>query len=242
MAIEAFNRIGPALPDVRLLMAGDGPMRAELEARVAPALRDRVEFLGAVFDQRPELLASSSLFLLPARAVGFSIMVLEAFAAGLPVVALPGLGTDRAGEHWSNVIMAKDRQRRRRSPPPSSRPCSATSASASRAGAPSPTRSTGTRSAAGSSTSSSASPGRGARGPRLALAGRRVTSAKTSMTGAGGLVLRCVPLCLLAVVLWREKPWTVRALAERALGGDGVDPAQLRRLPAAQGGALAAWP
>jgi phosphatidylinositol alpha-mannosyltransferase len=108
VAIEAFNRIGPTLPDVRLLMAGDGPMRAELEARVAPAVRDRVEFLGAVFGERPELLASASLFLLPARAVGFSIMVLEAFAAGLPVVALPGLGTDRAGDHWSNVIMAKD--------------------------------------------------------------------------------------------------------------------------------------
>src|SRR4029077_16365874 len=35
-------------------------------------------------------------------------MVLEAFAAGLPVVALPSLGTDRAGEHWSNVIMARE--------------------------------------------------------------------------------------------------------------------------------------
>jgi glycosyltransferase involved in cell wall biosynthesis len=35
-------------------------------------------------------------------------MVLEAFAAGLPVVALPALGTDRAGDHWSNVIVAKD--------------------------------------------------------------------------------------------------------------------------------------
>jgi glycosyltransferase involved in cell wall biosynthesis len=35
-------------------------------------------------------------------------MVLEAFASGLPVVALPALGTDRAGEHWSNVILAKD--------------------------------------------------------------------------------------------------------------------------------------
>jgi phosphatidylinositol alpha-mannosyltransferase len=108
VAIEAFNRIGPTLPDVRLLMAGDGPMRAELETRVAPAVRERVEFLGAVFDERPELLASASLFLLPARAVGFSIMVLEAFAAGLPVVALPGLGTDNAGEHWSNVVMAKE--------------------------------------------------------------------------------------------------------------------------------------
>ena len=108
VAIDAFNRIGQSMPDVRLLMAGDGPMRAALEAQVAPELRGRVEFTGAIYDQRPELLASSSVFLLPARAVGFSIMVLEAFAAGLPVVALPGLGTDNAGDHWANVIMAQD--------------------------------------------------------------------------------------------------------------------------------------
>jgi phosphatidylinositol alpha-mannosyltransferase len=108
VAIEAFGKIASVLPDARLLMAGDGPMRNTLQAQVPPELRDRVEFLGAVYDQRPELLASSSVFLLPARAVGFSIMVLEAFAAGLPVVALPALGTDRAGAHWSNVILAKD--------------------------------------------------------------------------------------------------------------------------------------
>ncbi len=108
VAIEAFTKIATSLPDVRLLMAGDGPMRHGLQARVPPQFRGRVTFLGAVYDQRPELLASSSVFLLPARAVGFSIMVLEAFAAGLPVVALPAFGTDRAGEHWSNVIMAKD--------------------------------------------------------------------------------------------------------------------------------------
>jgi phosphatidylinositol alpha-mannosyltransferase len=108
VAIDAFARIAPALPDVRLLMAGDGPMRERLQAQVPLHLRERVEFLGAVYDERPELLASSSVFLLPARAVGFSIMVLEAFAAGLPVVALPAYGTDRAGDHWSNVILAKD--------------------------------------------------------------------------------------------------------------------------------------
>ena len=108
LAIEAFCRIAPLLPDLRLLMAGDGPMRHRLQAQVPPGLRARVEFIGAVYDQRPEILASSSVFLLPARAVGFSIMVLEAFAAGLPVVALPALGTDRAGPHWANVVMAKD--------------------------------------------------------------------------------------------------------------------------------------
>lgn len=108
VAVESFARIAPRFPDLRLLMAGDGPMREVLEAQVPPELRPRVEFLGAVYDQRAELLASSSMFLLPARAVGFSIMVLEAFAAGLPVVALPALGTDRAGDHWSNVVVAAD--------------------------------------------------------------------------------------------------------------------------------------
>ncbi|MBN2576557.1 MAG: glycosyltransferase family 4 protein [Deltaproteobacteria bacterium] len=107
VAIEAFGAVAPRFPDVRLLVAGDGPMRDELQALVPPHLRGRVEFLGAVYHQRPELLASSSVFLLPARAVGFSIMVLEAFAAGLPVVALPALGADGAGEHWSNVVLAK---------------------------------------------------------------------------------------------------------------------------------------
>lgn len=108
VAIDAFARIAPRMPDVRLLMAGDGPLRERLQAQVPADLRGRVEFLGAVYDERPELLASSSVFLLPARTVGFSIMVLEAFAAGLPVVALPAFGADRAGEHWSNVIVAKD--------------------------------------------------------------------------------------------------------------------------------------
>lgn len=108
VAIEAFSRIAPSLPDVRLLMAGDGPMREGLQARVPAELRGRVDFLGAVYDERPELLASSSVFLLPARAVSFSIMVLEAFAAGVPVVALPALGSDRAGDHWSNVVMARE--------------------------------------------------------------------------------------------------------------------------------------
>jgi phosphatidyl-myo-inositol alpha-mannosyltransferase len=108
LVIEAFGKIAARVRDVRLLVAGDGLMRPTLEARVPGHMKDRVEFLGAVYDQRPDLLASASAFLLPARAVGFSIMVLEAYAAGLPVVALPALGYSQAGDHWSNVILARD--------------------------------------------------------------------------------------------------------------------------------------
>jgi phosphatidyl-myo-inositol alpha-mannosyltransferase len=108
LLIDAFRKIATELPDVRLLVAGDGPMRLGLQEQVPSHLRERVEFIGAVYDERPELLASSSAFLLPARAVGFSIMVLEAYASGLPVIALPALGTDRAGDHWSNVVLARE--------------------------------------------------------------------------------------------------------------------------------------
>src|SRR3569833_1176278 len=108
VASDACTRSAPALPDVRLIMAGDGPLRDSLQARIPAPQRTRVEFLGAVYDERPALLASSSLFLLPARAVGFSILVQEALAAGRAGVALPALGTEQAGEHWSYVVVAKE--------------------------------------------------------------------------------------------------------------------------------------
>src|SRR5436190_10239166 len=50
VAIDAFARIAARLPNVRLLMAGDGPMRAKLQAQVPADLRERVEFLGALYD------------------------------------------------------------------------------------------------------------------------------------------------------------------------------------------------
>jgi phosphatidylinositol alpha-mannosyltransferase len=107
LIIDAFSLIAEALPDVRLIMAGDGPQRAKYETRVPERLRARVHFMGAVYDERPDLLASCDVMVIPARAVGFSILVLEAFAAGLPIVAGPGLGVDRAGSHWSNVVLSE---------------------------------------------------------------------------------------------------------------------------------------
>jgi glycosyltransferase involved in cell wall biosynthesis len=68
-------------------IVGDGPERAAVEAEVgAHGLEGRVELLG---DRRdvPRLLADSDVFVLSSRSEGAPLSVLEAMAAGLPVVA-----------------------------------------------------------------------------------------------------------------------------------------------------------
>ncbi|MDF0530678.1 glycosyltransferase [Tsukamurella sp. 8F] len=68
-----------------LLLAGDGPLRADLERRAAP-LGDRVRFLGARSDV-PRLLAATDVTVLTSDWEGLPIAVLESLAAGRPVVA-----------------------------------------------------------------------------------------------------------------------------------------------------------
>lgn len=107
--IDAFALLARERPDVRLLIAGDGPLRVQYEAQVVrlPAsIASRVLFLGAVWQERPDLYASAQCFALGARKASFSILLLEALAAGLRVAALPGEGTRRAGDHWSVTEMS----------------------------------------------------------------------------------------------------------------------------------------
>ena len=110
VVIAAFARLAGDRPDLRLLLAGDGPGRAEYEAqvrRLPASIASRVIFLGAVWHERADLYASAHCFALGARKASFSILLLEALAAGLRVAALPGEGTSRAGEHWSLAEMAR---------------------------------------------------------------------------------------------------------------------------------------
>jgi glycosyltransferase involved in cell wall biosynthesis len=82
------------VPDVAFAIAGDGPDRAALEARAAErGVSARVRFLGHRRDV-PALLATADLFVLPSLYEGFPLSVLEAMAAGVPVVATAIGGTD----------------------------------------------------------------------------------------------------------------------------------------------------
>lgn len=70
----------------RFVIAGDGPERLPLQARVdALGLGRRVQFIGALSDIE-RLLAATDIFLHPARYESFGMVILEALQAGIPVV------------------------------------------------------------------------------------------------------------------------------------------------------------
>jgi glycosyltransferase involved in cell wall biosynthesis len=71
--------------DVRFVVVGDGELRGRLEERAADL---PVLFTGQR-DDVPELLASFDVFAFPARFEGLCLAVIEAQAAGVPVVATP---------------------------------------------------------------------------------------------------------------------------------------------------------
>lgn len=79
----------------RLLVAGDGPLRPELEQQVRElGLAAQVEFLGLVEREHlPAVYARGDVFVLPSVSEGMPNVVLEAIACGLPVVGtdVPGL-------------------------------------------------------------------------------------------------------------------------------------------------------
>jgi glycosyltransferase involved in cell wall biosynthesis len=75
--------------DVRLVIAGDGPLRSSLEA-LAKQLRlsDRVDFLGQLPQEMvPTVLRTFDIFAALSLRESFGVAVLEASACGIPVVA-----------------------------------------------------------------------------------------------------------------------------------------------------------
>jgi glycosyltransferase involved in cell wall biosynthesis len=98
--------------DVVFTIVGDGPEREHLEHRARRlGVASHVEFLGDCAPIRvAEVLARSHLFALPSRREAFGIAVLEARAAGLPVVACASGGIPEVVEHGRQGLLANTPQ------------------------------------------------------------------------------------------------------------------------------------
>lgn len=91
--LQTFQSILQFHPDAKLLLIGGGELRPEVEKMTQElGLTESVRFLGCRNDV-PALVSRSSLFLFPSWFEGLPVAVLEASAAGVPVVAskVPGV-------------------------------------------------------------------------------------------------------------------------------------------------------
>jgi L-malate glycosyltransferase len=97
--IEAAKEICASSPGVHFAFIGDGPLRRHLENRVRESgLQDRFLFLGRRRDVA-EILSCADIFVFPSFAEGLPNSVLEAAAAGLPVIATQVGGIPEIIEH-----------------------------------------------------------------------------------------------------------------------------------------------
>ena len=93
--LRAFAKA--AVPDTVLVLAGEGPLRAQIESEAAAlGLASRVRFLGFVNQtQLPAIYASSDLMILPSSYDAFGVVVNEAMLCSCPVAASDRVGAAR---------------------------------------------------------------------------------------------------------------------------------------------------
>ena len=105
--LRAFSLVGKQLPGAELQIAGDGPLRAQLEAFSRELkLEDKVTFRGALSDTS-QFFKELDVFVLSSLSEGLPIAILEAMAAGLPIVSTRAGGVDEAAVDGQNAFFSE---------------------------------------------------------------------------------------------------------------------------------------
>src|SRR5690606_33184300 len=105
--LDAMRIVAKACPEVRFVMIGSGPLLNEAKARATDLLMaNRIEFTGTRSDVY-SLMASLDVFVLCSTVEGLPNVLLEAQAAGTPVVSLNVGGCREAFEHDKTGVLVE---------------------------------------------------------------------------------------------------------------------------------------
>ena len=108
--IDAVPAVLEEFPAARFALAGDGPLRTELEARARLAgVGERFHFLGQIADVA-SVLSPATIFVHPSWGESFPYAVLEAMSLGLPIVATDVGGVAEAIPDGECALLAPARQ------------------------------------------------------------------------------------------------------------------------------------
>jgi glycosyltransferase involved in cell wall biosynthesis len=107
--VQAFKLVCEAIPSAKLVIAGGGPLRGQMEDLASSmGVQDKIQFLGLI--KRAELaklLHNCDAFVLPSRFETFGIAILEAMACKKPVVATTAGGIPEIIEDGKNGILVE---------------------------------------------------------------------------------------------------------------------------------------
>jgi len=105
--LHSFKQHLSVASNARLLIAGEGPLRNELENTADKlGLENKVKFLGKR-DDIPELLCTADAFVLSSTSEGFPNVLLEAHAASLPVAATNAEGVSEIVLHGESGLIVE---------------------------------------------------------------------------------------------------------------------------------------
>jgi glycosyltransferase involved in cell wall biosynthesis len=103
--LRAMKRLSDTHTELKLLVAGDGPLRNLCEQTIATLqIGDRVELLGERSDV-PALMAAADFVVLPSLREGLSNVILEAMMVGRPVIASAVGGSVELVEHMASGLL-----------------------------------------------------------------------------------------------------------------------------------------
>jgi phosphatidylinositol alpha-mannosyltransferase len=108
VAVRAFAQLAADYPDLHLIVVGDGEQRAAIDA-LPPAVRARVRMLGKVsYEALPTYHRAADIFVSPATgSESFGIVLVEAMAAGLPLVASDIAGYREVARQESEGLLVR---------------------------------------------------------------------------------------------------------------------------------------